>query len=250
MRSINAADYQAVPRPIAVMPKTFAEGASTGRHSHARGQVLYATSGLMIAQTERGAWAVPTSYGLLIPPRLSHEITMHGSVKMLTAYIARDAWDRVARPNCQVVRVSRLMDAALEALAEEPVVYNLRGRGGHLAEIILDELAHAEAIELTLPLPADRRLRELCEALIEDPGLERDLDDWAGVIAVSRRTLTRAFRRDTGLSFGQWRRRLRQLHILKLQAEGQPVKIIAAKVGYRSPQACRAMVKRAQHGSE
>ncbi len=246
MRSIDAADYQAVPRPIAVMPKTFAEGASTGRHSHARGQILYATDGLMIAQTDNGAWTVPTSHALLIPPRLPHEITMHGNVRMLTAYVSPEAWDRVAQPDCRVIRVSRLMDATLDALGQEPVVYDLHGRGGHLAEIILDEVFRAETVALTLPLPADRRLRTLCEALLADPGLDRGLDDWAGVAAVSRRTLTRAFRRDTGLSFGQWLRRLRQLHVLKLQAEGQPAKLIAAEVGYSSPQACRAMVKRAQ----
>ena len=48
----------------------------------------------MIAQTDAGTWAVPTGHALLLPPGLMHDITMHGAVRMLTAYIAQPAWRR------------------------------------------------------------------------------------------------------------------------------------------------------------
>lgn len=244
MRSVNAADYQAVPRPVAVMPKGFAAGASTGHHHHARGQVLYATTGLMMARTADRTWAVPTGHALLIPPRRPHEVTMHGRVEMLTAYVSPAAWRQVARADCRVVRVSRLLDAALEALGGEPLLYDRRGRGGRLAAIVLDELARAESAELTLPVPAEPRLRAVCEALLRDPGLGHDLDGCAEIAAASRRTFTRLFRRETGLSFGEWRRRLRHIRSLELQAEGGAPKAIAARVGYRSARALAAMMKR------
>jgi AraC-like DNA-binding protein len=244
MRSINSADYQKVPRPVAVMPKAFAKGASTGRHSHVRGQVLYATSGLMLAQTDSGAWAVPSGRALLIPPRLSHNISMHGSVQMLTAYVAPMAWRRIAQLDCRVVHVSRLLDASLEAICEEPLIYRVGGRGGHLAAIILDEVSRARTAELVLPLPASGRLREVCQTLLADPSLHADLDGWAETAAMSRRTFTREFRKSTGLSFGTWRRQLRHLHSLRLRAEGTSMKSVAARVGYRSPQALAAMINR------
>ena len=244
MRSDNAADYQSVPRPVAVMRKSFPTGVSTGEHSHIRGQVLYATSGLMLAQTGNGAWAVPTGHALLLPPGLMHNVTMHGGVQMLTAYIAPDRWREIASPACQVIVVSQLLDAALAALCEEPVVYSERGRGGHLAAIIMDELRLAPDAELALPLPASAKLRRICDALLVAPGLGSGLDQWAEAAAMSRRSLTRLFRDETGLSFGEWRRRLRQMHSLKLQAEGLVFKDIAGRVGYSSPQALRAMIKR------
>jgi len=244
LRSINPDDYQRVPRVVAVMPKTFAKGASTGRHSHVRGQVLYATSGLMLAQTDNGAWAVPSGHALLIPPGLPHNISMHGSVQMLTAYIAPKAWRRVAQSDCRVVHVSRLLDASLDAICEEPLVYGLSGRGGRLAALILDEISRAKTAQLVVPLPASGRLREICQALVADPSLDDGLDDWAAIAAMSRRTLTREFRKNTGMSFGEWRRQLRQLHSLKLRAEGIPMKTVATRVGYRSPQSLTAMIKR------
>ena len=246
MRSTKAADYQAIPRPVAVMPKGFASGAATGWHSHVRGQVLFATTGLMLAQTEEGAWAVPTGHALLIPPGLRHDISMHGEVRMLTAYIERESWPKIAPPTCQVIRVSRLLDSALAALCEEPVLYDDSGRGAHLAAIVLDEVARAAIAELALPLPASPRLRKICQAMLDDPALGGDLDDWAEAAALSRRSLTRSFRKETGMSFAAWRRQLRCLHGLKLIEEGAPMKTVAARVGYVSPQALRAMMKRAR----
>jgi AraC-like DNA-binding protein len=198
----------------------------------------------MLARTDHGAWAVPSGHALLIPPRLPHDITMHGDVQMLTAYISAAAWARVARHDCRVIPVSRLLDASLEAICQEPLVYDLRGRGRNVAAVILDEIARAKSAELAVPLPARARLRGLCQALLADPSLSADLEAWAEAIAMSRRTFTRAFRQDTGLSFGQWRRQVRQLHCLRLRAEGKPLKVIAARVGYRSPQALMAMIKR------
>jgi len=244
MRSTEAADYQDVPRPLAVMRKRFPQGSSTGWHSHVRGQTLYSTQGLMLAQTDAGAWAVPTGHALLIPPGLRHDISMHGEVRMLTAYIDPSIWLSVAGPACRVIKASRLFDAALAALCEEPVLYQPEGRGALLSSVIIDEVMRAPTAELALPLPRAARLREICRKLIETPALPQGLDEWADAIATSRRTLTRKFREETGMSFAAWKRQLRQLQSLKLREEGVPLKSIASRVGYRSPQALRAMMKR------
>ncbi len=44
--------YQTVPRAVAVMPKSYDGGVSTGWHSHPRAQLLYATSGLTLVTAE------------------------------------------------------------------------------------------------------------------------------------------------------------------------------------------------------
>src|SRR5262245_14392500 len=182
MRSTTSEDYQRIPRAVAVMAKEFAAGSATGRHFHRRGQVLYATSGLMLAQTGAGAWAVPASHALLIPPGLSHNIAMHGQVRMLTAYIAPAGWRTVAPAACRVIHVSRLLDAALEAICQEPLLYG--ARGARLAAVILDEVARAEIADLALPLPASGRLRTLCATLLRNPGTDGDLDAWASAAAL------------------------------------------------------------------
>jgi AraC-like DNA-binding protein len=243
MRSTRADDYQDVPRPVAVMAKDFAAGAATGRHRHNRAQLLYATSGLMIATMDDGTWAVPAGHALLIPPGVLHDVAMHGAVAMRTAYIAAEALAAMS-PGCRVLRVSRLLDTALVALTEEPVLYDMAGRGGHLAALVLDEIGRAPETPYALPLPQDPRLRRLCRALVDHPELDHDIDGWAEQVGMSRRTLTRRFRDETGLSFGAWRRRVRLLEAMTRHAGGRSLREVAATVGYRSPRAFQAMMQR------
>ncbi|MDR7035970.1 AraC-like DNA-binding protein [Methylobacterium sp. BE186] len=242
-RSIRAEDYQTIPRRVAVMPKHFAAGSRTERHFHARAQLLYATTGLMMATAEDGTWVVPQGHALWIPPRLPHAVAMHGAVAMCSAYL--DAEAVAAFPGrAQVIEVSPLLAAALAALTHEPVLYDEGGRGGHLAALVLDEIARAPETPLALPLPRDPRLRRVCLGLIDDPAAGLDLDAWAERAGLSRRTLTRGFRRETGLSFDAWRARARVARALALAADGRGIRAIAAAVGYRSLQALRGRMGR------
>lgn len=243
MRSIRAEDYQDLPRAVAVMPKTFAAGSSTDRHFHPRAQLLYATAGLMMATAEDGTWVVPEGHALWIPPRLPHAVAMHGEVSMCSAYLAVEAIPGFPA-RARVIEVSPLLAAALAALTQEPVLYDEAGRGGHLAALVLDEIRRAPETRLTLPLPGDVRLRRICLGLIDDPASALDLDAWADEGGVSRRTLTRGFRRETGLSFGQWRARARVVRALALAADGQGPHQVAASVGYRSLQALRGRTEK------
>ena len=53
--------------------------------------------------------------------------------------------------------------------------------------------------------PEDRRLAALCRGFLEDPSPHTNIDDWADRLGMSRRTFTRIFRRETGLSLSTWR---------------------------------------------
>src|SRR3546814_3966472 len=57
--------------------------------------------------------------------------------------------------------------------------------------------------------PRDVRLKRIAEALLADPADNRALGDWAKAAAASERTLARLFVRETGMTFGAWRERLR-----------------------------------------
>jgi len=235
--------YQTVPRAVAVMPKSYPAGASTGWHSHPRAQLLYATAGLTLVRAEDGTWVLPARHALWIPPGLSHEVRMHGEVSMCSAYIAPEAVG-ILPTGCRVLEVSSLLASALEALAVEPLLYDETGRGGHLAALILDEIARAPETALTLPLPRDVRLRRICEALLKDPGSSLDIDGWAERAGASRRTLTRGFRAETGLSFGDWRARLRVLRAMTMASDGAPLHQIASAVGYADQRALRTAARR------
>ena len=84
----------------------------------------------------------------------------------------------------------------------------------------------------------------LRDALVAAPDDARDLDEWAAVANMSRRTFTRTFRDETGLSFSDWRQQARIFEALALLATGKSVTTTALEVGYGSVSAFTAMFRR------
>jgi AraC-like DNA-binding protein len=95
-----------------------------------------------------------------------------------------------------------------------------------------------------VPMPRDPRALRVAQALLESPASELDLDGWADRAGASRRTLARLFRHETGLSFAEWRARLRAVDGMARLADGMSVAAAASSVGYASPSAFSAMVRR------
>ncbi len=77
-----------------------------------------------------------------------------------------------------------------------------------------------------------------------DPGDPRALADWAAALGVSPRTLTRAFRAETGLSLGGWQAAVRAQRAVLLLAAGERVDEVAEAVGYASASAFGAAFRR------
>lgn len=225
------------------MAKEFAPGSGTGLHSHSRGQLIFAVRGLMEACTADGTWIVTPGHAIWIPAGTVHDIRMHGHVSMRTAYVEGRAVDNLPE-NCIVVGVSSLLAACLVSLAQEPPAYNEAARGGYLAGLILDELVRAPAAQFALPLPLDKRLAKLAARLIANPASDLDIDGWSAQLGMSRRTLTRLFRSQTGMSFGTWRRRLRLIAALKELANGNSLPQVVARVGYKNTASFRSMIRR------
>jgi len=78
-------------------------------------------------------------------------------------------------------------------------------------------------------------LQPIITRLEHEPADDRPLEDWARFLHISLSTLTRAFRRDLGMSFRDFRHHARLLAALEGLARGDDVTRVARSVGYRSP---------------
>jgi AraC-like DNA-binding protein len=81
--------------------------------------------------------------------------------------------------------------------------------------------------------------------MLDDPARHAGIDAWARDAGASARTVARLFRSELGMSFGQWRQQALLTRAVTLAARGQPMSHIAAELGYASPSAFSAMVRRA-----
>ena len=87
------------------------------------------------------------------------------------------------------------------------------------------------------PLPDDPKLLRVCDLIVKVPADRRSLDDLARIAGMSRRSFTRRFKQETGMSLSLWRQQIRLQEALSMLLTGTPVNIAARNVGYESTSA-------------
>ncbi|MGL4288090.1 MAG: AraC family transcriptional regulator [Phreatobacter sp.] len=234
---------QSAGRPVAAMAAEYVSGTVGTRHSHRRAQFLHGLSGVMTVITEAGSWAVPPQHALWIPPGVVHQSRCWGHVQLRTLYVEPEAAANLPQ-TCRLLEVSPLLRALINEAVTLPVEYDLDGRDGQVVALMLAEIGRMPALPLSAPMPRDRRLARICEAILRDPSNDQDLEHWARVGGLGRRTLTRLFRQETEMSFAEWRQQVRLMEALTRLTSGEPVTNVALDLGYDSPSAFSAMFRR------
>jgi AraC-like DNA-binding protein len=229
--------------PVTALAEDYPDGSTTVLHQHPNGQLIHAVSGVMIVSAERGQWIVPPTRGLWIPPATLHSTRMVGAVQMRTAFIRPDAAPALP-DNCAVLQVSALLRELILAAIDIELPYTPDSRAGHITQLMLDEVQQQPTLPLYLPLPTDRRLRRICDAIGATPHDNTTLTGWAHTLGVDPKTIQRSFQRETGMTFGQWRTQARLLIALERLAAGDRVLDIAIELGYESPTAFATMFRK------
>lgn len=86
------------------------------------------------------------------------------------------------------------------------------------------------------PFPRSSAARAVAQALMASPRTDASVEEWAALVSCSARTLRRAFLRDTGLTFVQWRTQCRLAVAADRLVSGEEVTQVAAHVGFGSRQ--------------
>jgi len=244
MKSTDPADYQNTQRPMAGMPKDFPAGAYIPPHTHRRAQLTWAEDGVMTVTAAEGTWVVPPNRALWIPAGTVHSIRMSRAVAMRALYVEPRLARSVAS-TCKVILMTGLLRELVLEAVHAPLDDDKNGRMAHVEALILDEIRTLDAQPLHLPMPHDKRLRVVCEALAQEPNREETLEQWSDVVGASSRTLARLFASETGMRFVDWRQQARLAAALVQLAEGEQVASVARALGYGSVSAFTAMFRRA-----
>ncbi|WP_395399917.1 AraC family transcriptional regulator [Pseudoduganella sp. UC29_106] len=244
VRHVGITPRQEAPggvRPVTVVSRQLETDEATGLHTHTWGQFTYALDGVLRVSAANSSWIVPPLRAIWIAAGTMHGVTVLESARMrlLCVDMARAPFAQ----DLEVVEVSPLLRESIEALGQMGVG-DTSPRSRLLSELILDELPRSAIRPIRVPLPSDKRLKTLCEGLLDAPGSPQTLEDWARQVGASERTLARLFERELGLSFGQWRQQVRLAHAAPLIARGVPLSQVAEQLGYASQSAFSAMFKK------
>lgn len=236
--------------PVLPLARTYARGHFTEPHSHEWGQVLYAVSGVMWVETPREAIAVPPQRAVWLPPGVPHGIRVVSDLQMRNIYL-RPALAATLDAQVRVLEVNGLLReliVGLVAQAYDPLGTASRGEPDYyeaLVGLALLELKRAQHRGASIPMPehSDRRLRSLCQAVIDSPSLDISFEQHAEQVGASVRTLARLFQVGIGTGFSQWRRQVQLATATAQLLQGLPVSRVAHALGY-SPSSFSDMFRR------
>jgi len=212
------------------------------RHTHPWAQVAYSHNSVLRVQAGDTAWVVPPSRAIWIPPGIEHEVWVVEAAFLRTLY-ADPSVVTGTLAQCRVMEVSPLLRELIAAMDVHQPLSAAREQA--LATLILDELRRSAPLPLDLPMPADKRLRALCERVMADPGTSLTFDALARDVGASARTLARHFRDELGVSFSQWRQQAVLASAIPMMSQGMPLSRVAMALGYNSQSAFSAMFRRA-----
>lgn len=200
-------------------------------HSHPAPELVWVRRGAMTTVAEGRIFTVPEGRGIWIPAHTEHSGTVTSGVTLYGTLFAPGAvtTTRFTPPNqVTVVTMDPVLESLLTYLGRDNLTPDARTR----AEAVVFDVLEPATNALKLPIPDDSRIVPIVTALLDDPADQRSLEQWSRKLDLSERTVTRAFRTTTGMSFGTWRQTLRIQRAHGLLSEGFTVNEVARLSGY------------------
>lgn len=229
--------------PIFAIEVIYSDGISSRWHCHDRGQVNFVQSGTMTIIGETFTLVVPGGHVIWIPPGYMHQVITTGGIAVLATYVdATHLPDLPQRP-C-VLQVSDLFEPLLKRLLECQLKQKQDEVFDALLLLLYEELKISRTLDVVTPMPQDRRLRRVCEAILRDPSIGNCKEELASIGNISCRTMTRLFRSELDLTYSDWVQLTLAYYAIGLLSRGQTVAQVSSNLGYCSPSAFTAMFRR------
>lgn len=231
------------PAPIHGLGLELESGGAIEVHRHHRGQIMTAPAGVVTVRTGGRSFVVAGKKGVWVPEGTAHEVLASTEVKLRNLQISRALAPHLPLSVCPIT-VSSLFGELPRSAVEGKQWFPSGSREAKVLDLLVLEFSPTDDLAFTVPEPRDARLRKICAALQKNPSDNKSLAEWADTAGGCTRTLERLFRKETGLTFAQWRRQIRiQDAIVRLHL-GQSVTSVAYDAGYENTSSFIEMFRR------
>lgn len=219
--------------------------APRSEHSHEVAFLACLDRGLIELRSALGAWVVFPDAITFVPsdfPHVARAITREVSGWRL-ALPASAALALGSVP--LTIEANELLVALCRRLMEGGGRVLRPAKRERVAAVLLDELEQAPTKRtFAVPLPRTPGLVRVSNAIVSAPGDMNTIDHWANYAAMSRRSFTRHFAQETGMTFGSWRHRVKIHAALRMLSDGASVTATGIDLGYQSTSAFISMFGR------
>lgn len=204
----------------------------SGVHRHKMGQLLFSQQGCISITLNQSICILPPARLAWIPPLVEHRAEVTSFVDYRSIYLDTHRYP-VLPLQLEVLATTPLLQEVLERIACADFDTDWeQGAPSNILAVFLDEISIARCELRLLPLPSDRRLKHL----VRMPRL-LPLHVLAQNIGASEKTISRIFRKETGLSYQQWRQQWRLIKAIELLAEEYSLSTVASQLDFSSDSA-------------
>ncbi len=236
-------DVEGMDGPFYFRATEFSADSLALPHSHSWGSLNYTAQGTMEMESQGQRFLSPPQHAVWVPPGVTHSGLVRDAVVYRSLYIGPELCGDLPADPCTIpvgpIVKSVFADFAVRDLHVPETEADLRP-----AQVVVDQVARSKSEGRFLPAARSPALAALLAALHEEPGSNRSMAEWAASVHMTERTLARLCHRELGMSFGDWRQRLRFLHAIDALDEGHSVQRIAFDLGYSTASAFISMFQR------
>lgn len=207
------------------------------------GKIGFALTGVMVVSVDDRRFLSPPHYATWIPPDTLHQCHNRDSVQFVSIYLGANLSDDMPDTACTLA-LSPLVRAILADFLARDITVPQTDDDVRLARVLMDQFRKARQCPSYLPITDDPLILPITDALQAQPSDRRSLADWAERLGTTERTVSRRFQRCLGISFNEWRQRLKLVAALSRIEQGEAVQDIAQDLGYSTPSAFIAMFRK------
>jgi AraC-like DNA-binding protein len=204
------------------------DGCAPDQHAHPEHVVFWTVRGPATVEVAGVQHHLNPGQGVWVAAGPPPTACRSSTTTLAALHVLPQSWDGEAA----TVRSVAVNSALRELLMHLAVTGMPRQQRVRAQRVCLELIADQARPIIELPLPRDERIEPIARAIVRDPADARSIEDWAWALSLSTRTIARAFRAETGMTFSQWRTAARMSSAVRLLGEGRPVRVVARRVGY------------------
>ncbi|QCT20053.1 helix-turn-helix transcriptional regulator [Jejubacter calystegiae] len=218
-------------------------------HEHAWGQLNFIDKGVMeveltgnqaetmeIEVHRQNKLISPWQYSIWLPAHVHHASYNKPAINYCSIAVPAQEAHKLPERAC----IIELTEVA-QAIIKDFIQRNLSGFESELdykmAEVLVELLSRQPPLDNFIPASGDKYLLPIINELQDNPGDNRTLKEWAETVYISDRSLTRRFQKEMGMSFRDWRMRLRFIRAVNLLKTDTSIQDIALTLGYSTSSA-------------
>lgn len=211
-------------------------------HRHRRAQLLFSCQGFLQISTSATSWNISSTSGIWISPFDTHQVTATQAQSYRSIFVEPEL--AASLGTSRAVEITPLLRCLIDEASNFGNDYSGNSPESRLMNVLYDQLCLLQDARLATPMPKGKKLQAIFYAICQQPDDNNSLKDWSRHIGASERTLSRAFIKETGMTFNQWRQHLLVSLAIERLAQGQTLTRVALDLGYRSSSAFGAMFRR------